>query len=290
MFHAITQELKGGYYGILTQGFPQLVRVNPDVLGLETEQPLPDDFPALCRARMIHEYPLIPDVERLEKMIAELPLSALSARLGSTRSPQRDCAIAQTASAAVSARRTRGPSADARELRRVEPPPIRRAESALGTDGDDERERRRRLLGQRPLGRRGRARTRVPPLGSAASAAASGCGRLDARRLVAAALLARALRDLAPMLDAPLAALGVELHDAEFRVDGHERAHAELRGLLHDEVHGVGLRQRLDQREVERATPAAVRCAAASASVAPRRCSASTLACRSVPRPLNTTS
>jgi chemosensory pili system protein ChpC len=73
VFHAITQELKGGYYGILTQGFPQLVRVNADVLGLETEQPLPDGIPALCRARMIHEYPLIPDVERLEKMIAELP-------------------------------------------------------------------------------------------------------------------------------------------------------------------------------------------------------------------------
>ena len=74
VFHAITQELKGGYYGILTQGFPQLVRVNPDVLGLETEQPLPEHFPALCRARMIHEYPLIPDVERLEKMIAAIPL------------------------------------------------------------------------------------------------------------------------------------------------------------------------------------------------------------------------
>ena len=74
VFHAITEELKGGYYGILTQGFPQLVRVNPDVLGLETEQPLPTTFPALCRARMIHEYPLIPDVERLEKMIAEMPL------------------------------------------------------------------------------------------------------------------------------------------------------------------------------------------------------------------------
>ena len=74
VFHAITQELKGGYYGILTQGFPQLVRVNADVLGLETEQPLPTNFPALCRARMIHEYPVIPDVERLEKMIADLPL------------------------------------------------------------------------------------------------------------------------------------------------------------------------------------------------------------------------
>jgi chemosensory pili system protein ChpC len=76
VFHAITEALKGGYYGILTQGFPQLVRVNPDVLGLETEQPLPEHLPVLCRARMIHEYPLIPDVGRLEKMIADLPSSA----------------------------------------------------------------------------------------------------------------------------------------------------------------------------------------------------------------------
>jgi chemosensory pili system protein ChpC len=74
VFHAITPEIKGGYYGLLTQGFPQLVRVNADVLGLETEQPLPEGLPALCRARMIHEYPLIPDVERLEKMIGELAL------------------------------------------------------------------------------------------------------------------------------------------------------------------------------------------------------------------------
>ena len=73
VFHAITREVKGGYYGILTQGFPQLVRVNPDVLGLDTEQPVPEGVPALCRARMIHEYPLIPDVERLEHMLAELP-------------------------------------------------------------------------------------------------------------------------------------------------------------------------------------------------------------------------
>ena len=72
VFHAITQELKGGFYGILTQGFPQLVRVNADVLTLDTEQPLPQDQPVLCRARMIHEYPLIPDVERLEHMLAEL--------------------------------------------------------------------------------------------------------------------------------------------------------------------------------------------------------------------------
>ena len=74
VFHAITQELKGGYYGILTQGFPQLVRINADVLGFDSEQPVPDGFPALCRARMIHEYPLIPDLERIEQMLAEIPL------------------------------------------------------------------------------------------------------------------------------------------------------------------------------------------------------------------------
>ena len=72
VFHAITDQLKGGYYGILTQGFPQLVRVNPDVVALDTETPLPADQPMLCRVRMIHEYPLIPDVERIEGMIAEI--------------------------------------------------------------------------------------------------------------------------------------------------------------------------------------------------------------------------
>jgi len=74
VFHAITSQLKGGYYGVLTQGFPQLVRVNPDVLTLDTEQGLPEHYPVLCRTRMIHEYPLIPDVERLEQMLAELSL------------------------------------------------------------------------------------------------------------------------------------------------------------------------------------------------------------------------
>jgi chemosensory pili system protein ChpC len=72
VFHALTDQVQGGFYGILTQGFPQLVRVNPDVLTLDTEQGLPPDQPVLCRARMIHEFPLIPDVERLERMIAEL--------------------------------------------------------------------------------------------------------------------------------------------------------------------------------------------------------------------------
>jgi chemosensory pili system protein ChpC len=73
VLHAITDVLKIGFYGILTQGFPQLVRVNSDVLTLETDQPMPERQPVLCRARMIYEYPVIPDFERIERMIAELP-------------------------------------------------------------------------------------------------------------------------------------------------------------------------------------------------------------------------
>ena len=63
-------QLKAGYFGLLTQGFPQLVRVNKDVLKLESKEGWPEDAPVLCRIRMINEYPLIPDLDRLELMLA----------------------------------------------------------------------------------------------------------------------------------------------------------------------------------------------------------------------------
>jgi chemosensory pili system protein ChpC len=72
VFHGLTEHLRGRQYGLLTQGFPQLVRVNQDVLTTDEQTPIPENQPFLCRARMIHEYPLIPDVERLERMVAEL--------------------------------------------------------------------------------------------------------------------------------------------------------------------------------------------------------------------------
>jgi chemosensory pili system protein ChpC len=72
VFHAIGDSLKSGFYGILTQGFPQLVRVNPDVLAVDSQRGWPSGQPVLCRVRMIHEYPLIPDVERVERMVADL--------------------------------------------------------------------------------------------------------------------------------------------------------------------------------------------------------------------------
>lgn len=71
VFYASTGQLKSGYFGILTQGFPQLVRVNKDVLKLEAKEGWPEDAPVLCRVRMINEYPMIPNLEKLEAMLAE---------------------------------------------------------------------------------------------------------------------------------------------------------------------------------------------------------------------------
>ncbi len=76
VFLAITGQLKAGYFGVLTQGFPQLVRVNRDVLKLEATEGWPADAPVLCRVKMINEYPLIPDLEKLELMLARELLQA----------------------------------------------------------------------------------------------------------------------------------------------------------------------------------------------------------------------
>ncbi len=76
IFFANTGQLKTGYFGVLTQGFPQLVRVNRDVLKLEAKDGWPEDAPVLCRVRMINEYPMIPDLEKLESMLARESLQA----------------------------------------------------------------------------------------------------------------------------------------------------------------------------------------------------------------------
>jgi chemosensory pili system protein ChpC len=70
VFHSSTGMLRSGFFGVLTQGFPQLVRVNEDVLQLHTTEGWPTGAPVLCRVKMINEFPLIPDLERLETMLA----------------------------------------------------------------------------------------------------------------------------------------------------------------------------------------------------------------------------
>jgi chemosensory pili system protein ChpC len=71
VLHALGERLDAGAYAILAQGFPQLVRVNPDVIRPDPGYAVPESDPVVCRARMLNETPLIPDLERLEVMVAD---------------------------------------------------------------------------------------------------------------------------------------------------------------------------------------------------------------------------
>ena len=71
VFHAMGGQLPSGYFGMLTQGFPQLVRVNADAVRPDPSRSFPDRSPVICQVRMVNETPLIPDFERLEQMIAD---------------------------------------------------------------------------------------------------------------------------------------------------------------------------------------------------------------------------
>ena len=71
IFVGLSNQITGGYFGVITQGFPQLVRVNNDVVKPDPSRSFPDHGPILCQVRMLNESPLIPDFECLERMISE---------------------------------------------------------------------------------------------------------------------------------------------------------------------------------------------------------------------------
>lgn len=71
VFHALNGAIDAGCLAIVSQGFPQLVRVSNDVVRPDNSRSFPERAPVLCQVRMLNETPLIPDLERLEVMVAE---------------------------------------------------------------------------------------------------------------------------------------------------------------------------------------------------------------------------
>lgn len=71
IFHCIGAKLEGGFFGVLSQGFPQLVRVSSDVVRPDHSRVFAERTPVICQVRMINETPLVPDLERLEEMVAD---------------------------------------------------------------------------------------------------------------------------------------------------------------------------------------------------------------------------
>ncbi len=66
---AIGGQLVIPFFGIVAQGFPQLVRVSRDVLSVDESQEFSEEDVSLCQLQMLNERPLVPDLERLESMI-----------------------------------------------------------------------------------------------------------------------------------------------------------------------------------------------------------------------------
>lgn len=61
------------HYGVLAEGFPQMVKVNREVVVLDSTYQIPSNAPILCRISMLKEQALIPDLEAIEQRIgAEL--------------------------------------------------------------------------------------------------------------------------------------------------------------------------------------------------------------------------
>jgi chemosensory pili system protein ChpC len=71
VFHGLGGRIEAGYIAIVSQGFPQLVRVSNDVVRPDNSRSFSERSPVLCQVRMLNETPLIPDLERLEVMTAE---------------------------------------------------------------------------------------------------------------------------------------------------------------------------------------------------------------------------
>ena len=63
--------IEAGFLAIVSQGFPQLVRVSSDVVRPDNTRSFPDRSPVVCQVRMLNETPLVPDLEHLERMVAE---------------------------------------------------------------------------------------------------------------------------------------------------------------------------------------------------------------------------
>lgn len=70
LFRCLSSVLSSRTFGIISQGFPQLVRVSHDALELQSTE-FAKDLPVLCQVGMASQSLLIPDIEQLEQHIAD---------------------------------------------------------------------------------------------------------------------------------------------------------------------------------------------------------------------------
>ena len=59
-------------YGLLAEGFPQMLRVSREVMELDQAYNPPADSAIICRVQMLQEQAMIPDLEMIEQSLSQL--------------------------------------------------------------------------------------------------------------------------------------------------------------------------------------------------------------------------
>ncbi len=70
VLNAVSEQVQAGYIAILSQGFPQLVRISPEFVKLNAGRDFAEDSPVICQIQLLDESPMVPDLDRLEAMVA----------------------------------------------------------------------------------------------------------------------------------------------------------------------------------------------------------------------------
>ena len=71
VFHPLSVGEVSEPYGLLAEGFPQMVRLNREVVEPDSDYEPPADSPIICQVRLIQEHALVPDLEKIEQMLRE---------------------------------------------------------------------------------------------------------------------------------------------------------------------------------------------------------------------------
>lgn len=58
-------------YGLLAEGFPQMVRVSREVMELDQSYKAPESSAIICRVQLLQEQALIPDLELIEQSLLQ---------------------------------------------------------------------------------------------------------------------------------------------------------------------------------------------------------------------------
>lgn len=71
VFNSISNSTESRPYGVLCEGFPQMVRVNAEVTEIDPGYKVQAGTPVLCQLRLINEQALLPALDELEALISE---------------------------------------------------------------------------------------------------------------------------------------------------------------------------------------------------------------------------